>query len=36
MSSYIGGFLGSYLFEDIGVVKDNTKTMNALFGNIEN
>jgi hypothetical protein len=32
----IGGFLGTYLFEDIGAVKDNSMTMKALLGNIEN
>ncbi len=32
----IGRYVGTYLFDDIDVVKDNTKIMKALFGNQEN
>jgi signal recognition particle GTPase len=32
----IGGFVGTYLFDDIQKVKESTKVMMALFGNEEN
>jgi hypothetical protein len=32
----IGGFVGTYLFDDIQKVKENSKIMTAIFGNEEN
>jgi len=32
----IGGFVGTYLFDDIQKVKESNKLMTALFGNEEN
>jgi len=28
----IGGFIGSYLFDDIGLIKESDEVMNAIFG----
>jgi len=32
----IGGFVGSYLFDDIESIKENDKVMKAIFGHKEN
>jgi hypothetical protein len=32
----IGGFVGTYLFDDIQKVKESYKIMTAIFGNEEN
>ena len=32
----IGGFVGTYLFDDIQKVKESNKIMTAIFGNEEN
>jgi hypothetical protein len=32
----IRGHVGTYLFDDIDVIKDNSKIMKAIFGNEEN
>jgi hypothetical protein len=31
----VGGIVGTYLFDDVAVVKNNSKIMKALFGNEE-
>jgi hypothetical protein len=32
----IGGFVGSYLFDDIGLIKESDEVMKAIFGHEEN
>jgi hypothetical protein len=32
----IGGFVGSYLFDDIGLIKESHELMKAIFGHEEN
>jgi len=36
LDEYLGGFVGSYLFDDMESIKQNDKVMKAIFGHEEN
>jgi hypothetical protein len=36
LDEIIGGFVGTYLFDDIQKLKESNKIMTAIFGNEEN